>query len=629
MKSLEQRLDQLNKSSRPSNGTIEKEHYRFIEQLSHTQEHEYIAHIIYRGKIIGAITVEIIKDRRCKIKSIYRSTAFQLPQLDSAFAQMMRLGMINMGFDNDPIIDPNFQGDEQILKVLAKNRSLPDGAQIKSGSLISEKREIRFENKKIGSILVEPIDDKTCRVKQFEIIYGRQEAKKRALEIVLLQLGYKQYNIDQDVDLTNLRPNTVYNVPPRSSLSRTDQRFLENLENIPLTELKDKLHITTNQSIRSQEYGIWQPPTRIIRVLNEIYERDHLKKPLIFREARPEDFYEIWELHRQGMNQFRVGVGERDRRRLYADLFNIEKEYGSKGGLFLVAEYRGKVIGTGAFKPVDQFRAELTRFSVAKPYQGSGLGSIILSLVLHSAAEQSMYTIQLRTSEKQRAAHFYQKKEQFFEDEVRAQSPELNFLFKKYGLLPPGKDGIDLISMKKYLREFDFIRYHTDHKIIAEHPSISSFLFPNQEIPLRILQHEFGVKNSRISLKKEREIKQERTRKTNDIIKKLLHGLEKGYEIERRQKKEKLKHKTKPARKKPIPQWTGAHDLFPTAKQTKELKQFTILAAMARGHLETIDLYANRLLQYKPKFRHTHDTQTIIRHRQHRKLYTNSSNQER
>lgn len=126
------------------------------------------------------------------------------------------------------------------------------------------------------------------------------------------------------------------------------------------------------------------------------------------RGYQESDLEEVWNLHERALreaNAFVAGHGEWDE-----DLKNIPKVYDNAGGVFLIAEAEGKIIGMGALKRVDSKTAEIKRMRVQPEYQGKGLGTKLLKLLEGKAKELGYTQLILDTSLQQEAAlHIYSK----------------------------------------------------------------------------------------------------------------------------------------------------------------------------------------------------------------------------
>lgn len=203
--------------------------------------------------------------------------------------------------------------------------------------------------------------------------------------------------------------------------------------------------------------------------------KEVLEKPdaqLRIRRVRPEDIPQIWELHRDGMNQYKVGIAEKARRRFYSDLLNPDLYYDQKKGELLIVEYRGEIIGMGGFKEVNERFCEFVRFSVARPYQGSGVGKLILTTLVQLAAKRGYIDFTLRTSVRQEEGKFYKYAEKFFDTFKRTNSPELDKELREVGAL--GLDEtLELITMEKDMNSIDYIRHLFDNHVIYHDPRIA------------------------------------------------------------------------------------------------------------------------------------------------------------
>jgi len=64
----------------------------------------------------------------------------------------------------------------------------------------------------------------------------------------------------------------------------------------------------------------------------------------------------------------------------------------------LVAKLAGTVVGTGTLRPTGPSQAEVVRMSVALSNRRTGVGSLILSNLLHLAREQGFHEVSLETT---------------------------------------------------------------------------------------------------------------------------------------------------------------------------------------------------------------------------------------
>ncbi|MBE3557881.1 MAG: GNAT family N-acetyltransferase [Ktedonobacteraceae bacterium] len=80
------------------------------------------------------------------------------------------------------------------------------------------------------------------------------------------------------------------------------------------------------------------------------------------------------------------------------DVYAIEEVYLKNQGEFLVGEYDGLLIATGALKRTSPERAEIKRMRVHPDYQGRGYGQLILDTLEARARALGYQTLHLDTS---------------------------------------------------------------------------------------------------------------------------------------------------------------------------------------------------------------------------------------
>ena len=80
------------------------------------------------------------------------------------------------------------------------------------------------------------------------------------------------------------------------------------------------------------------------------------------------------------------------------DLQNLEKSYGGTGNSFLVAEDKGRVIGTCGVKADGDQTAILRRFFVDSGYRGKGVGRGLLDQALVFCRKNKFKEVVIRTA---------------------------------------------------------------------------------------------------------------------------------------------------------------------------------------------------------------------------------------
>ncbi|OHD29219.1 MAG: hypothetical protein A2086_16630 [Spirochaetes bacterium GWD1_27_9] len=131
---------------------------------------------------------------------------------------------------------------------------------------------------------------------------------------------------------------------------------------------------------------------------------------LIFRPFKPDDFNQVYELHKNTMMALGVYTGKDE-----DDLDDIQNYYFNNRGFFLIAELNYKIIAMGAFKNIDNDVAEIKRMRTNSKYQGKGIGALLLKKLIEKAIELGYKKLILETSDKQIAAHKLYKKFGFVE----------------------------------------------------------------------------------------------------------------------------------------------------------------------------------------------------------------------
>jgi putative acetyltransferase len=94
----------------------------------------------------------------------------------------------------------------------------------------------------------------------------------------------------------------------------------------------------------------------------------------------------------------------------FDDLEDLQANYFARGGLFLAATDEGRLIGTGAVRPIDTERCELKRMWLLEQYHGQGIGYRIIGQLLSFVRQAGYMRILLETGvQQERAIHFYQR----------------------------------------------------------------------------------------------------------------------------------------------------------------------------------------------------------------------------
>jgi putative acetyltransferase len=93
-----------------------------------------------------------------------------------------------------------------------------------------------------------------------------------------------------------------------------------------------------------------------------------------------------------------------------ADVDDLQAHYFARRGIFLVALDDGRVIGTGAIRPMNEKTCELKRMWLLEAYHGKGIGYRVMQELLAFARPMGYEKMELLTEPKQaRAVRFYQR----------------------------------------------------------------------------------------------------------------------------------------------------------------------------------------------------------------------------
>lgn len=92
------------------------------------------------------------------------------------------------------------------------------------------------------------------------------------------------------------------------------------------------------------------------------------------------------------------------------DFEDVQAHYFERRGIFLVALDAGRVIGTGAIRPIDEKMCELKRMWLLEEYHGKGIGYRLIQQLFEFARDTGYERIRLETGEQQeRAINFYKR----------------------------------------------------------------------------------------------------------------------------------------------------------------------------------------------------------------------------
>lgn len=100
---------------------------------------------------------------------------------------------------------------------------------------------------------------------------------------------------------------------------------------------------------------------------------------------------------------------------VFKDVDNVQEYYNGRSGLFLVVMDDGKVVGTGAVRPLQGEIAELKRLWLLEQYHGQGIGYRVVMQLFEFARQCGYKSIRLQTGLPQKRAIAFYKKLGFIE----------------------------------------------------------------------------------------------------------------------------------------------------------------------------------------------------------------------
>ena len=103
---------------------------------------------------------------------------------------------------------------------------------------------------------------------------------------------------------------------------------------------------------------------------------------VVFKEPKPLEEY----------------IADRETQGNFKDFDDIQKNYFENGGVFLVIDDEGQIVGTGAIRQLEYKVCELKRLSLQFEYQGRGLGYRLVMELLQAARELGYEKIRLETA---------------------------------------------------------------------------------------------------------------------------------------------------------------------------------------------------------------------------------------
>ena len=196
---------------------------------------------------------------------------------------------------------------------------------------------------------------------------------------------------------------------------------------VSLTDKGDQMHTRMKELLEDLEDTMNEVrnecETDVLRALME-YEQVILRKSLPERiksrlKTRERNkvtilpFDSINEGHREGFKRINYDWIERFFKVEPLDmesLENPEKFYIDKGGLVLLAEYQGKIVGTAALKPMTEDAMELSKMGVDNSAKGLGIGELLGQSIIEEARRMGLKRLYLETNSRLLPAqNLYQK----------------------------------------------------------------------------------------------------------------------------------------------------------------------------------------------------------------------------
>ncbi|MBI5034490.1 MAG: GNAT family N-acetyltransferase [Chloroflexi bacterium] len=99
-----------------------------------------------------------------------------------------------------------------------------------------------------------------------------------------------------------------------------------------------------------------------------------------------------------------------EQRDFFKDIEDFQARYFDNGGLFLVVEDDGRMIGMGAVRKIDDDACELRRIWLLPEYHGRGIGYRVVQMLFDFARAAGYKTVRLETDNRQaRAIKFYER----------------------------------------------------------------------------------------------------------------------------------------------------------------------------------------------------------------------------
>ena len=99
-----------------------------------------------------------------------------------------------------------------------------------------------------------------------------------------------------------------------------------------------------------------------------------------------------------------------DEQNVFQDMCDVQAYYFDCHGVFLALFDDDQLIGTGAFRKIDETVCELKRMYLLPQYHGQGIGYRVIQKLLDQARQLGYKTIRLETGEQHsRAIRFYER----------------------------------------------------------------------------------------------------------------------------------------------------------------------------------------------------------------------------
>ena len=148
------------------------------------------------------------------------------------------------------------------------------------------------------------------------------------------------------------------------------------------------------------------------------------------RYFNPGDKKNIIHLVKEGLDEFGFIFSPETSE---SDLHNIEKEYHTPGGAFLIMENNdNELIATGALKRITNDQYKIRKMYVSKQHRKKGFGKLMLEHLITVAKQKNAKTLILETSDKMVSAIALYKYYQFNPIDKKPVSSRCNITMIKY-----------------------------------------------------------------------------------------------------------------------------------------------------------------------------------------------------